>query len=120
MKSEIICSLISFAGIVISAVLSRVSASREIKKLKLEWARTDSVSLQDKIADAVGCSVKFAQTGRLRKQDEAVQRLAEVMIMTDGELNELISELYDCVSNDQRSQISQLAKKISKQHISRC
>lgn len=113
MDSKIICAIISALGVVLSSFLSRVSAHREIKRLKMEWDRADSVSFKAEIAEAVGAAAEFEQSANPRHQREAVKRLAAVMVKADGEMRELLVRLYEAVRGGRYSEISKLTEEIS-------
>ena len=116
MKPEIICSLISLLSVIISAFASRAVARKEFEKLKWQLLRQDENTLKGEVAHAVGCAVEFAKTNHPSHQREAAKQLAAVMVKTN---DKLIAELYDCVVNNQRDQISQRAKDIANQSVYR-
>ena len=57
MSPEIISAIIGVASVIISGVVSwlvsKASASKEIEKLKMEWAREDRKAADDEFADMV-------------------------------------------------------------------
>lgn len=117
MDSKIICAIISALGVVLSSLLSRVSAHREVKRLKMEWDRADSVSFKAEIAEAVGAAAEFERSPYSRNQREAAKRLAAVMVKADGEIRELLVRLYEAVREGRCSEISKLAEEISARAI---
>lgn len=114
MQTEVICSLISLIGIIISAITSRAVARKEFEKLKWQLAHEDENTLKDEVAHAVGCAAEFSRSGRPAIRREAIKQLAAVMVKTN---NDLIKELYDCVLNDRLDEASQITKKIAEQGI---
>ena len=99
MDTEIICTLISSAGVVLSALIawlvSRSSAKKEIEKMKLEWEREDVVSSDDdfgQLSAAVSRYVMDTETPIIRK--DAVAFAASMRARENGTLAELLDALY--------------------------
>lgn len=104
MSTEIICTLISVGGVVLSAILSFVvsafSASKEIKKKRMEWEREDIVSSEDEFAQMVAAVSLYANTKRIEDWNNAVEKIGYVRAKENGNLATLLDELYIAVQSD--------------------
>lgn len=98
MKTEIICTLITFAGIAFSAivsyVISRSTANKEIEKMKLTWEREDVVSSDDEFAEMAGTVAKFVSNSSGQAKRSAMEQVAAIRSKETGELGRLLDELY--------------------------
>lgn len=82
MSTEIISAIIGVASVIISGVVSwlvsKASASKEIEKLKMEWAREDRKAADDEFADmvvAVSCYINMPDPATKARAIEAVAAL---------------------------------------------
>ena len=117
MDIRIVCSLISFAGVVLSTLLNRVSTRKQVKKMLLEWEREDKVSLKDEVSAAVAAALQFAQSNKMHDQREAIGKIGSAMIQAEGDLINKLTALYDAVKNSNFGQISKYAQDIAHQPI---
>lgn len=62
MSTEVICALISAAGVVLSALVSVLISRNEIKKLKLSWSRDDDLSFSEDFNRACSCILNYIET----------------------------------------------------------
>lgn len=98
MKTEIICALITFGGIVVSAlfsyVISRSTANKEIERMKLAWEREDVISSDDEFAEMTGAVAKFVSTCSGTTKRNALEQVASIRSKETGELGRLLDNLY--------------------------
>lgn len=98
MSPEIICTLITVAGTIVSALIayavSRSTANKEIDKMKLTWEREDVVSSDDEFAEMAGSVAKFVQSNTSSNQRNAMEQVASVRSKETGALGRLLDELY--------------------------
>lgn len=98
MKIEIICALMTFGGIVVSAlfsyVISRFTANKEIERMKLTWEREDVISSDDEFAAMAGSVAKFVSTHSETTKRRALEQVASIRSKETGELGRLLDNLY--------------------------
>lgn len=103
MDPKIIVALISAAGVVISAlvslVISRNAAKKEIEKMKLEWEREDVVSTDDEYAAMASAVASYLHSSA--PNTKAVSTVAAIRSKENGDLASLLDKLYkDLTSTD--------------------
>lgn len=97
-----ICSLISgIVSAVISARTVEKTASKEIERMKLAWAREDVVSSDDEFSDMVKAvtSCTYYRDGQYRL--EAMKAIAVIRAKENGSLAVTVDELYASVRDRQ-------------------
>lgn len=117
MKTEIICALITAAGVLISAIISygisRFTANKEVEKMQLVWDREDIVSSDDEFAEMASTVAKFVQYPISVHQREAMGRVAAIRSKEQGTLGILLDQLYQNINEGNTRQTdSQLSKVI--------
>lgn len=98
MTSEVICTLITVAGVIISALISyaisRSTANKEIEKMQMSWEREDVISSDDEFANMAGSVAKFINHNAPSNQRNAIEQVASVRSKETGVLGRLLDELY--------------------------
>lgn len=98
MTAEILSGLFSLVGIVFSGVLSflvaKSSASKEIDKLKLTWKREDVVSSDADFSEMVSSVAVYAKTLSITDMNTATKWVAKIRAQERGKLGELLDLLY--------------------------
>lgn len=101
MNTEIICVLISLAGTIMSALISwmvaKTSAQKEIKMLTMTWAREDVVSSDDEIATMVRYVSEFIVNNNDTNQSKALAEVGAVRAKESGALGDNLDQLYSAV-----------------------
>ena len=99
--SEFICSIVSFVGVVASALIaknvSKNTAEKEIEKMKLTWEREDIVSSEDDFSKMTSAVARFAGGPRSSSQREALGEIAAVRAKERGDLATELDLLYQAV-----------------------
>lgn len=104
MPTEIICSIVSVFGAVISAfiswIVSRSTANKEIKKLKLMWKREDVLTSDEDFSDMAAtvarCTAAISD-GYEFDISEVAAKVAAVRSRESGTLANLLDSLYGAV-----------------------
>lgn len=103
MKAEIICAIISVGGVLLSTLgsmfVSRIAASKEIKKLKLEFEHNDNATLAAELSDALAAAAKYSSKPITMYRTDAVSKIAAVRVRYGGELGRLLDVLYSNLSD---------------------
>lgn len=98
MTTEVVCTLITFGGVVFSALISyaisRSTANKEIEKMELTWEREDVVSSDDEFAEMASAVAKFVTHNSGVNQRAAMEQVAAVRSKETGVLGRLLDELY--------------------------
>lgn len=119
MNTKIVCAIISAAGVVLSSIISalvaRFSASKEIKKLKLQWEHEETTSLNAEISEVIGYAAEFSKTGRPAHGRAAAKYIASVRMKTNGNVASLLDELYDAISRENSTEIDSAISRLSAQ-----
>lgn len=95
MSTEVLCTIVSVAGTVLSALVawfvSKSTANKEIEKMRLNWEREDSISSETEFSEMV-----IAVTRYLHSQSEENFLLAieKVNIVRLKETGRLFYELW--------------------------
>lgn len=107
MKTELLSVILSFAGMIVSAVISalvsRRTAAREIEKMQLTRMREDNVLSDANFSEMVS-SVADYQANRgysSRKQTAALKRVGYIRSFASGELADVLDKLYLAIENGQ-------------------
>ena len=99
MTTEVLSGLFSLVGIVSSGVLSflvaRSSASKEIDKLKLTWKREDVVSSEADFSEMVSSVAIYAKTLSIDDMNTATKWVAKIRAQESGALGALLDGLYN-------------------------
>lgn len=120
-SSEYACALISFAGVIISALISKnvakTAANKEIEKMKLTWEREDVVTSEDEFSEMTAAVARYASSFRSTELRDALGKLAAVRAKESGALAEALDVLYQTVSTGYRTEIeTQLSRVIAMKH----
>lgn len=99
--TELICSLITFAGVIASALISRNvsknTAVKEIEKMQLEWDREDLVSSEEDFSKMISAVAKYTSGLYRGYQREALGEIASVRAKENGDLALTLDQLYQAV-----------------------
>lgn len=99
MTTEVLSGLFSLAAIVFSGVLSflvaKSSASKEIDKLKLTWRREDVVSSESDFSEMVSSVAVYAKTLSITDMNTATKWVAKIRAQENAALGDLLDSLYD-------------------------
>lgn len=99
MTTEVLSGLFSLVGIVFSGVLSflvaKSSASKEIDKLKLTWKREDVVSSETDFSEMVSSVAVYAKTLSIDDMNTATKWVAKIRAQESGALGDLLDGLYN-------------------------
>lgn len=99
MTTEVLSGLFSLVGIVFSGVLSflvaKSSASKEIDKLKLTWKREDVVSSEADFSEMVSSVAVYAKTLSIDDMNTATKWVAKIRAQESGALGDLLDGLYN-------------------------
>ena len=106
MPLEMICTLITVCGTVVSASIawfvSRSTANKEIERLKLFWEREDVVSSDDdfvEMASKVASYISGVRDGYSLGIQDVASIVAAVRSKESGALATLLDELYSAVTS---------------------
>lgn len=99
MTTEVLSGLFSLAGIVLSSIISflvaRLGASKEIEQLKLTWKREDIVSSESDFSKMVSSVAVYAKTLSITDMNAATKWVAKIRAQESGALGDLLDSLYD-------------------------
>lgn len=116
---ELACSLISVAGVALSAFVSKRTAenvaNKETEKMKLKWEREDVVSSDEEFAAMVDAAAKTIAHPSSENYPVAVGRIAAIRSKEIGTLGELMDELYKTIRSLDYEKADEWLTKIIKQ-----
>lgn len=116
MSSEVICSLIAAASATASALISffisRSTVTREIKKMKLEWAREDAITNDSDFESLFQCVYDFTTCENDHFRIPAMAKLAAIRAKETGSLAPLLDELQTALSTCNRNRCERLLSEI--------
>ncbi len=99
MTTEVLSGLFSLAGIVLSSIISflvaRLGASKEIEQLKLTWMREGVVSSESDFSEMVSSVAVYAKTLSIDDMNTATKWVAKIRAQENGELGNLLDSLYN-------------------------
>jgi hypothetical protein len=102
MPTEIICALISTAGVLLSAVISRfvsrAAAKKETEKLRLIWEREDVVSSDEDFAKMAAVVAEFVASGYNGQHKNAMSKVAAIRSKESGEIAAALDRLYEALT----------------------
>lgn len=97
MSTEVVCALITCAGMLLSALISysvsRATANKEIEKMRLTWEREDAVSYDDEFSEMVSSVARYIHSGLALHQQEAISAISEMQPKEKGKLANLLDGL---------------------------
>lgn len=100
-SSELICSLISVAGVIVSALISRNvsknTTAKEIEQMKLTWEREDLVSSEDDFGEMTASVARYISGFHVSSQRDALAKIASIRAKENGALGVALDELYQAV-----------------------
>lgn len=103
MKTEVICAIISAGGVLLSTfgslTISKIAASKEIKKIKLEFDHSDNAKLAEELSEAMAAAAKYSNKPVVMYQTDAVSKVAAVRVRYSGEVGRLLDVLYNNLAN---------------------
>lgn len=115
-SSELICSFISVAGVVASALISRNvsknTAAKEIEQMKLTWEHEDMVSSEDDFGEMTAAVARYLSGFHNSSQREALAKIASVRARENGALAVALDELYHVVFQRSFSEINNHLTKV--------
>lgn len=102
--TPVITALISFAGVCVSVasswVIARMSASKEVKRLRLQWEREDTLTAVDEFSAMASAVAVFSESRKLRDQYKAVAAVASLRAKASGQMAEKLDALYAALQED--------------------
>lgn len=108
MNTEIVSALIGVAGVILSGVLSwfvsRASASKEIEKLKLEWAREDRKTVDGEFAEMAAAVSRYVRAPSPDSSAQALSTVAALRAKETGGIAYNLDYLYDCILDEDTAQ----------------
>lgn len=115
-SSELICSLISVAGVVASALISRNvsknTASKEIEQMKLTWEHEEIVSSEDDFGEMTASVARYISNFRNSDQRDALAKITSVRAKETGTLAAALDELYRVVYHQNITEINDRLTKV--------
>lgn len=117
--SEILEVIISLGGILLSGIISwliaKSTANKEIEKMKLTWQHDDNASSADEFADMVASVTDFITSNSYPRYRKACAKVNAIRSKENGELALALDSLYGSLthSNDSLSISNALDKAIS-------
>lgn len=119
MTTEVLSGLFSLAGIVLSSIISflvaRLGASKEIEQLKLTWMREDVVSSESDFSEMVSSVAVYAKTLSIDDMNTATKWVAKIRAQENGALGDLLDSLYDQLRNPVVSDLENTLSEIIKE-----
>lgn len=119
MTQEVLSGLFSLIGIVISGVVSflvaKLSASKEVDRLKLIWKREDIVSSESDFSEMVSAVSVYAKTFRISDMNNAVKWVSKIRAQENGKLGALLDNLYIQLQNPVASEMENTLSEIIKE-----
>lgn len=119
MTQEVLSGLFSLIGIVISGVVSflvaKLSASKEVDRLKLIWEREDIVSSESDFSEMVSAVSVYAKTFRIGDMNNAVKWVSKIRAQENGKLGALLDNLYIQLQNPVASEMENTLSEIIKE-----
>lgn len=104
MTSEVICTIITVGGVIVSALISyaisRSTANKEIEKMRLSWEREDVISSDDEFASMSGAVAKFINHNSTINRRDAIEQVASVRSKESGALRRLLDDLFLDINSD--------------------
>ncbi len=101
MSLEIISAIIGVASVIISGVVSwlvsKASASKEIEKLKMEWAREDRKAADEEFAEMVVAVSCYIRAPVFDNSAKAISAVATLRAKETGTLAVHLDYLHDCI-----------------------
>lgn len=99
----IVCAIITVTGTIISGFIawgvSRSTAKRELKKLRLIWKHESALSLDDDFARMADSVARYIHCGRRADGVDAVGKVNALRTRESGALAEALDSLYCAIDN---------------------
>lgn len=109
---EVICTLITLCGTIISAVISwfvsRYSTNKEIEKLKLTWEREDVVSSDDEFAAMISDIAELIFYDCPEQKRETLSKVAAARSKESGTLATSLDDIYYAIREDDKREMERV------------
>lgn len=107
LSTEVLCTIITVCGVVISALISLLSAhysaSKELKKIERTWAREDETASASEFSEAMRVAILFAMKYNIPQYD-VLAPIGALRAKESGELADVLDQLYDAVKRRDHSE----------------
>ena len=116
MNIQIVCVVISTIGVVVSSLVSwfvaRLSANKELEKLRLSWAREDVISSDDEFAEMASAAASYISRWHSSQRQAALERIASIRSKEQGTLAVKLDHLYTAVLNEDCTRCNALLSEV--------
>ena len=116
MSTNVICSIVTAIGVVLSALISwavaKSAANKEIDKMKLTWEREDVVSSDDEFAEMASAVSIFVASDTGANYRTAMQKIAAVRSKEHGPVATYLDALYVAVREKDWENIDDLLTQV--------
>ena len=101
MNTEIICTIVTAGGVVLSSLISffvaRSTANREIRRMKLTWDREDAVTADKEFSSMSAAVAEYGAYGSIELRRSAVKEIAALRAKENGPIAPLLDKLHMAV-----------------------
>lgn len=112
MKNE----LIALVGVVLSflssLIISRYTANKEIKKLRLSWKREDNIAAENEFSEMAAAVAKYIQVDSPPTRSEASAKVAAFRAKERGDMAIYLDELYSHIARRENEKADALLTRV--------
>lgn len=112
MSTEITCSLIALAGVVLSALVSFLTAfftaNHKLKELKATWEHDAAVSSDEEFAEMAKAVSKYVASGARLYAQDAAAKVSSVRSQEHGDIAETLDSLHHALLRENRTRADSL------------
>lgn len=109
MNTEILCAIISAGGVVVASVISwlvsRSTANKEIRKMRMTWAHEKEISCDEGFAEMVSAVSLYINSRNIGDGYRALEMVSKLRAKETGELARKLDILHSKIENDQLSDL---------------
>lgn len=119
MNAEIICAIISAGGVVAASVISwlvsRSTASKEIRKTRITWAHEKRVARDEDFAKMVSAVSVYANSRNIGDGYIALEAVSRLRATETGALARKLDALHAEIENNQFSDLEKCLSEVIEQ-----
>lgn len=117
MNAQIVCSLISVLGVILSGLISYLTARRtakmEMDKLRETWKREDSLSVDSEFSDMVKAVTRTYYSVYDDDKEDAVAKIFIVRSKCSLPISVLLDRMIPAIRSNDHETVTQLLRSVS-------
>lgn len=120
MNTEIICAIISAAGVVASSVISwlisKSTANKEIRKMRMTWDHEKEIAYGENFAEMVSAVSLYINSRNIGDGYRALEAVSKLRAKESGALAKKLDTLHSKIEKNQFSDLDKCLSEVIEQN----